>query len=162
VLATAAQVAARRVLTARANEGKAVQEQVVKESLLRAGFVEVEPRMINTLRSAPGPGEFCGESMLGSRKTDVVVGLWDERALAIECKVSNSAVNSVKRVKNDAGSKATRWLSEFGTQLIVPAAVIAGVYHPPNLLSAQREGLTIWWSHDIGQMIDWIAGTKTR
>jgi len=65
-------------------------------------------------------------------------------------------------VKNDAGSKATRWLSEFGTQLIVPAAVIAGVYHPPNLLSAQREGLTIWWSHDIGQMIDWIAGTKTR
>ncbi|MDQ4039092.1 MAG: XamI family restriction endonuclease, partial [Actinomycetota bacterium] len=65
VLATAAQVAARRVLTARANEAKSAQEQVVKDSLLGAGFAEVEPRTINTMRSAPGPGEFCGECMLG-------------------------------------------------------------------------------------------------
>jgi len=162
VVATAAQIASRRVLTARANEAKTAQELLVRQTLEGAGFQQVEPRVINTFRTAPRPGQFCGESMLGSRKADVIAGLWDERLLAIECKVSNSAVNSVKRVKNDAGSKATKWLAEFGTQFLVPAAVIAGVYHPPNLLSAQADGLTIWWSHDLDQMVDWINRTRTR
>ncbi|MEV4345299.1 XamI family restriction endonuclease [Actinoplanes sp. NPDC049596] len=160
IVATATQIASSRVQTARRNEAKEAQEALVKQALMDAGFRETEPRVINTSRSFPSPGTFCGESMLGTRKADIVVGLWDERALAIECKVSNSSVNSVKRVKNDAGSKAVKWLQEFGTQLIVPAAVIAGVYHPPNLLAAQYDGLTIWWSHDIDQMIDWIGRTR--
>lgn len=160
IVATAAQIAARRIMTARANESKTEQENLVKTSLREAGFSEVQARPINTLRSAPKPGEFCGESMLGSRKADLVVSLWDDRVLAIECKVSNSKVNSVKRVKNDAAVKARLWIQEFGTQLIVPAAVIAGVYHPPNLLSAQADGLTIWWSHDIDQMISWVSQTQ--
>jgi hypothetical protein len=112
--------------------------------------------VISTLRTAPDSGQFCGESMLGSRKADFVIGLWDDRILAVECKVSNSKINSVKRIKNDAAVKARLWIQEFGDRLIVPAAVIAGVYHPPNLLSAQHDGLTIWWSHDIDQMITWI------
>jgi hypothetical protein len=48
------------------------------------------------------------------------------------------------------------WIQEFGTQMIVPAAVIAGVFNPINLLSAQGDGLTLWWSHDIDQMADWV------
>ena len=162
VVSTAAQIAARRILTARANESKNAQEELVKAALRAAGFDEVRPRVISTLRTAPRPGEFCGESMLGSRKADLVVSLWDDRVLAIECKVSNSKINSVKRVKNDAAVKAKLWIQEFGDRLIVPAAVIAGVYHPPNLLSAQHDGLTIWWSHDIAQMISWINEIKLR
>jgi hypothetical protein len=162
VVSTAAQIAARRILTARANESKNAQEELVKAALRAAGFDEVRPRVISTLRTAPRPGEFCGESMLGSRKADLVVSLWDDRILAIECKVSNSKINSVKRIKNDAAVKAKLWIQEFGDRLIVPAAVIAGVYHPPNLLSAQQDGLTIWWSHDIAQMILWINETKPR
>jgi len=159
VTATAAQIAARRIMTARANEAKDAQEALVRSALRGAGFTEVSPRAIATLRTAPKPGEFCGESMLGSRKADIVVGLWDDRVLAIECKVSNSRLNSVKRIKNDAAVKAKLWIQEFGTQLIVPAAVIAGVFGAPTLLSAQTDGLTIWWSHDIDQMIDWINRT---
>ena len=162
VVSTAAQIAARRILTARANESKNAQEELVKAALRAAGFDEVRPRVISTLRTAPRPGEFCGESMLGSRKADLVISLWDDRVLAIECKVSNSKINSVKRVKNDAAVKAKLWIQEFGDRLIVPAAVIAGVYHPPNLLSPQQDGLTIWWSHDIAQMILWINETKPR
>jgi len=160
VISTAAQIAARRILTARANEAKDAQEELVKAALSAAALTQVNPRIISTLRTAPKPGEFCGESMLGSRKADVVVGLWDDRVLAVECKVSNSKINSVKRIKNDAAVKAKLWIQEFGDRLIVPAAVIAGVYHPPNLLSAQDDGLTIWWSHDIDQMISWISETK--
>jgi hypothetical protein len=135
---------------------------LVKSALGAAAFTQVKPRAISTLRTAPAPGEFCGESMLGSRKADIVVGLWDDRILAIECKVSNSKINSVKRVKNDAAVKAKLWVQQFGGRLIVPAAVIAGVYHPPNLLSAQDDGLTIWWSHDIAQMTSWIDQTKLK
>lgn len=160
VVATAAGIAARRIMTARANEAKAAQEGMVVQALKASGFTEVPPRQIRTLRTAPGPGEFCGESMLGSRKADIVVGLWDDRCLAIECKVSNSAVNSVKRIKNDAAVKAKLWISEFGTQLIVPAAVIAGVFNPVNLLSAQADGLTLWWSHDLHEMMAWVSGTR--
>ena len=156
IISTAAQIAARRVLTARANEAKTAQEELVRTALTGSGFTEVPARVISTLRTAPDSGQFFGESMLGSRKADFVIGLWDDRILAVECKVSNSKVNSVKRIKNDAAVKARLWIQEFGDRLIVPAAVIAGVYHPPNLLSAQRDGLTIWWSHDINQMITWI------
>jgi hypothetical protein len=49
-----------------------------------------ESVVINTLRDAPSPAELCGESMLGSRKADFVAGLWDDRILAVECKVSHS------------------------------------------------------------------------
>jgi XamI restriction endonuclease len=156
IISTAAQIASRRILTARANEAKAAQEELVRTALSDSGFTEVPARVIDTLRTAPDPGEFCGESMLGSRKADFVIGLWDDRIMAVECKVSNSRINSVKRIKNDAAVKATRWILELGDRLIVPAAVIAGVYHPPNLVSAQRDGLTIWWSHDLDQMITWI------
>ncbi len=156
IISTAAQIASRRILTARANEAKTAQEELVRLALNRSGFTEVPPRVISTLRTAPDSGQFCGESMLGSRKADFVIGLWDDRILAVECKVSNSRINSVKRIKNDAAVKARLWIQEFGDRLIVPAAVIAGVYHPPNLVSAQRDGLTIWWSHDIDQMITWI------
>jgi hypothetical protein len=156
VISTAAQIASRRVMTARQNEAKAAQENLVRTALTEANFVEVQAREISTLRTAPSPGEFCGESMLGTRKADFVIGLWDDRILAVECKVSNSKINSIKRIKNDAAVKAKQWIHEFGERLIVPAAVIAGVYNPANLISAQRDGLTIWWSHDLTHMITWI------
>lgn len=161
IVATAAQIAARRIMTARANEAKTAQEALVCTALDDAGFTTVPTRTITTTRNAPRPGEYCGESKLGTRKADIVVGLWDDRILAIECKVSNSKVNSVKRVNNDAAVKAKIWTEQFGTQLIVPAAVIAGVFHPPNLISAQAAGLTIWWSHEIDHMINWINQTKS-
>ena len=156
VVATAAGIAARRVMTARAHEAKSAQETMVVEALKESGFTEVPARQIRTLRDAPGPGEVCGESLLGSRKADIVVGLWDDRCLAVECKVSNSALNSVKRIKNDAAVKAKLWIQEFGTQPIVPAAVIAGVFNPANLISAQSDGLTLWWSHDLAAMVEWV------
>ena len=160
IISTAAQIAAEKIRTARRNESKNEQEELVKEALLAANFEQVRAREIRTSRSFPRLGEFCGESIIGSKKADVVVGLRDDRILAIECKVSNSKVNSTKRIA-DAAGKAKDWIEDFGTLGIVPAAVIAGVYNPKNLIAAQARGLTIWWSHDldtmnISAMIRWI------
>lgn len=162
VLASAALMAGSHVSAARRNEGKASQELLVEEALLTGGLRLVERRSIDTLNQAPKPGEFCRESMLGTRKADFVVGLGDRRVMAIECKVSNSAVNSVKRLNNDAAAKAESWFHDFGVKQTVPTAVLSGVFKLHNLLDAQSRGLTLFWAHDLPAMVSWIGRTKAR
>jgi XamI restriction endonuclease len=160
-LASAALIASRRVMTARANESKEEQERAVAARLIAEGFFETPSRPILTLDQAPGLGEFCGESLFGSRKADLVVRLWDRRVMPLECKVSNSSTNSIKRLNNDAAVKADVWLSEFGTVQTVPAAMLAGVYNTRNLEQAQERGLTVFWAHDLDALVDFINFTRT-
>lgn len=160
VISTSALIAARRVMTDRANKAKREQEQKVKDALTDAGFVEVATRKIPTLHSAPDTGEFCGESLFGTRKADIVIRLWDQRVMALECKVSNSYTNSVKRLNNDAAVKAGAWINEFGTAQTVPAAMLAGVFKRHNLEQAQGHHLTLWWDHDLNEMLKWIERTR--
>ena len=85
VLASAALMAASRTQTRRRTLGKDQQEEMVKEALRNLGFAEVASRSIRTISHAPGLGEFCGESLLGTRKGDIIVRLWDDRVMPIEC-----------------------------------------------------------------------------
>jgi hypothetical protein len=162
VLASAALIASQRVATIRRNEGKTAQEERTKEALRQAGFQEVPARTVATLPEAPGPGEFCGESKLGERKGDLLVRLWDGRVMPIECKVSNSSTNSIKRLNNDAAAKAEGWLREFGKRGVVPTAVLSGVYKLKNLQDAQRMGLALFWAHDLKPMVQWIKKTRRK
>ncbi len=120
------------------------------------------PRHVTTLEDAPGAGQFCGESKLGTRKADLLVRLWDRRVMPIECKVSNSGLNSIKRLNNDAAVKAEVWRSDFGRGPVVPTAVLAGVYALSSLEEAQNRGLTLFWSHGLGKMLVWIESTHTK
>lgn len=158
VVASTALIAAQRVATQRRNEGKQAQEALVRQTLLAHGLksVDIPGNVIHTLSQAPGAGEFCNEVTLGTRKADFVVGLWDTRILAIECKVSNSSINSVKRLNNDAAAKAEAWLSDFGTRNIIPVAVLSGVYKLSNLLDAQQRGLTLYWAHRLQDLAEWL------
>ena len=160
VTASAALMASQRVRTVRANLSKDRQEDAVKERLARMGLAEVAARTINAHAEAPKPGEFCGESLLGTRKADIVVGLFDHRIMPIECKVSNSSTNSVKRLNNDAAAKAGTWITEFGNQGIVPTAVLSGVFKNHNLRLAQDAGLVIFWAHDLDQLAGFVDLTR--
>jgi hypothetical protein len=93
-------------------------------------------------------------------EADLVVRLWDERVMPIECKVSNSSINSVKRLNNDAAAKAEEWIKDFGQTQVVPVAVLSGVYKLHNLENAQSRGLTIYWAHRLDDLVDWIAATN--
>ena len=87
-LASAALIAPRRVLTNRANEAKEAQEQAVGDRLLAADFEKLPaPREVPTLAQAPGRGQFCRETTFGTRKADLLIGLWDDRKMPLECKV---------------------------------------------------------------------------
>ena len=161
VTASAALMAASRVQTNRRSLGKKQQEDLVKQTLKDLDLKEVPARKIANFAQAPAPGEFCGESVFGGRKADIILRLWDHRVMPIECKVSNSALNSVKRINNDAAVKAEDWKRDFGIRQVVPTAVIAGVYKLSHLLYAQERGLTIMWSHNLSVLTDWIAQTKS-
>lgn len=160
IIASAALMATQRLQTDRRSSGKNKQEQQVEDALTESGMKKTKTRTIPMLYHAPQPGEFCRESLLGKRKADFVVGLWDKRVLAIECKVSNSATNSVKRLNNDAAAKAEAWRKDFGETQVVPAALLSGVYKHRNLLDAQGRGLALFWAHDLAKLIAWIEGTK--
>ena len=160
MLASAALMAYQRIQADRRSHGKSEQEDLVADALRSAGFQRVGSRSVNVLSHAPGTGEFCGESQFGTRKADFIVGLWDERKLPIECKVSNSALNSVKRLNNDAAAKAEAWLSDFGPRNVIPIAVLSGVYKLANLIEAQERGLTLFWAHDLGAFVSWCDASK--
>ena len=157
IIASASQVAARKVETARRSYAKEQQEQAVKSLLLVQGYTEAPRRDIPLLDVAPSPGEFCGESKLGETRADLVIRLLDRRAMPLECKVSNSAVNSFKRINHEAAGKARTWIEQFGKRQIVPCAIIHGVFNPANLESAQAEGLAIIWSHRLQDLAEFVG-----
>lgn len=161
VASSAALSAGQRVQTARRNTSKNTQEEAVKQFLRSMSFSDAPtPRQISTLEDSPPRGSFCNECLVGSRKADVPIRLFDARLMPLECKVSNSAVNSIKRINNDAAVKANIWQTEFGRRQVVPAAMLSGVFDVGNLERAQDGGLTLFWAHRMDAMRAFIEATK--
>ena len=133
-----------------------LQENGVKELLRRAGFAEVRARDIRILSESPPPLSYCGECKLGDTRADLIVRLADDRLAAIECKVSNSAVNSFKRINHETVSKARAWMEAFGRRQVLSIAVIGGVFKPANLETAQAEGLALMWSHRLDDLAEFV------
>ncbi len=161
VVATTALIASQRVRTHRMTDAPRRQEALVKSRLSDADFVESPARPIPNLSAAPDMGRFTGECVVGaSRKADVVVRLWDGRVMPIECKVSNSELNSIKRLTNDAAVKARVWIEDLGRNNVVPAAVLSGVFGLTTLIEAQERGLTLFWAHSLGALLDFVEATR--
>lgn len=160
VIASAALMATSKLGTKRRIEGSAAQEEIVKATLKGMGMVQVAGRKMTGLAATPKTGEFCGKAILIGREADLTIGLYDERKMPVECKVSNSEVNSVKRLNNDAAAKAVHWNKDLGKSNVVPVAVASGVYKISKMLEAQEAGLYIIWSHDLQPLIDFINSTK--
>jgi len=135
-------------------------EGATADRLKAAGLTEVAKRDVNVIRDMPGAGEFCGETSVASRRADFVVGMADGRYALIECKESNSEVNSIKRLNNDTAAKASFWLERFGNASVVPIAVIAGVFSLESLMKAQEVGLHIFWGHAMDEFQTWLEAVS--
>jgi hypothetical protein len=135
------------------------QELRVSKALEACGFGELPPRRIDVLDDLER-GSFTRECRIGDHKSDVPVRLADGRLLAIECKVSNSAINSKKRLNNDIGAKAADWKTAFGEQVIT-ACVLSGVYSLGNLLTAQdHQGIVVFWAHNLGALTEFVGAAR--
>ncbi len=160
VIATAALMATQRAQTLRRNLAKRNQEGALKRYLVdELGYKEVQTRRISTVIDAPKARQFCGETPVAGKKADVVVGLGDNRFMCVECKVSNSTVNSFKRLNHETVEKATHWYHALGANGVVCAGLLSGVFSVDNLVSAQQEGVSLFWSHDLDSIGDFIKST---
>ncbi len=161
ILASAAILGTRDAEKMRRSGSKNAQETLVEDLLQTRLFTRVPARHVRTLADAPRPGEFCRESVVTGSKADFVIGLHDNRIMPLECKVSNSAVNSIKRLNREAARKAEVWRADLGSVNCAPAAVLSGVYYHHMLEDAQARGLTLFWAHSLEvQLLDWLERVK--
>lgn len=141
-----------QIKTWRRTSGSQSQECRVAEVLEDAGYSR-RPLPTRDLRpfelDVMPKGTFTGEMKLDGAKCDVPVRLRSGRLLAIECKVSNSEVNSIKRLVRETGGKADKWRRSFG-EGVQTVAVLSGVFGVNTLSEAQdRHGVGIAWEHDL-------------
>lgn len=154
--ATVALHASQKMQTERRAYGKAVEQRLVDE-LINLGYTKGTPngKGITLPSEFPSPMTFFGECSLHGRRADVIIGLHDRRIVAVESKDSSSVVNSVKRVLNDTAAKARGWSAKMG-EIVVPVALLSGVFGLENLMEAQKQGLFLVWSHDLADFTNWL------
>lgn len=161
IFASALMLANSRVLMLRRTTAKTEQEHEAREQLKAHGLRGERLRTIRTHAQFPAAGIVSeNEVRFGRKKADLLARLWDDRLMPIECKVSNSAVNSYKRLNHETLEKLQAWIEDFGRANVVPSAVLAGVYSPQNILDAQATGLTIFWSHRISDLGAFVEGSR--
>ena len=156
VVATASLRAVERARTGRRSFEQSRQETFVAEVLRSMGLTEV-----TTVRSPEKDlpeGSFKSGVKFEGKQCDILVRLFDERFLAIECKSSNSAVNSIKRL-NDVSDKAQVWKVARGAK-VVTAGVLAGVFDFRSLDTAQDKSVFLFWEHDLEPLKRYIKATK--
>ncbi len=163
VLASATLTASQRVQVLRRSDEKAMVEGSVKGLLIGMGWRAAErpPEGIqNLLNDSPPARTFLTQVNLGSDNADVLVRHDDGRLLAIECKGSNSEINSRKRLNKEAVQNARAWLQRFGTQQVVPAVALQGVFKHKYVLEAQDTPMAVFWAHRLDDLRRAIASTS--
>ena len=96
---------------------------------------------------------------LGSDNSDFVIGLWNNRLLAIECKSSNSEINSRKRLNKEIVKNAGGWTAHFGN-IVIPSAMLRGVFKAQYVADAQATPVAIFWGHRLPDLAGFIQATK--
>ncbi len=160
ILWTAGIWAVERLRTSRRTESSREQEEAVVAVLKAAGFEQRRRVASMTSLDTLPRGTFMREVRLAGPKCDIPIRLHDARLLALECKVSNSALNSVKRLIRETGGKAERWRVAFGEQAIT-GVVLAGVYKLGNLVDAQEtHRIAIFWQHDLRPLRQFVENAR--
>ncbi len=162
ILASSVVASAQRVQTLRRSDEKANVEGAVLGLLIGLGFRQIpraEKGIKSLLRDAPKPGEFMKECLVGEDNADLVVGLHDHRVLVIECKGSNSEINSRKRINKEVAKDAAKWIQGFGAKNIVPAAAIQGVFKPSYIVEVQETPVVFFWGHRLTDLKKFIEET---
>lgn len=162
IKATAGIWAVKRTQTNRRNNPAQEQEEHILETLKATGLQERNVDRIQSrqqLDKLP-PGCVAHQPYIRNSEADVAARLDDGRLLAIEGKVSNSSLNSIKRLVHEVGDKASNWREEFG-DTVVPAAVLAGVYDMKHLMEVQNErDILIFWEHNLDSLVEFVERTN--
>ncbi len=161
ILASTVAASSQRVQTIRRGDERTTLQGAVERVLLDSGFIKAKTsRSIKNLRAdAPIPNEYMTEVLVGEHNADLVVGLRDYRVLAIECKGSNSEINSRKRINKEVAQDARDWVERFGSDNLVPAAAIQGVFSPRYIFQAQETPVVFFWGHRFEDLREFLLAS---
>jgi XamI restriction endonuclease len=139
-----------------------VSRQEIRDRLKEAGDDPGEGLTASNWGDALHRGEFTDEIKLAGNKCDVPARLAGGQLLPIECKVSNSEVNSTKRLIRETLGKHIDWRRTFGGELAT-GAVLAGVFSMRNLQQAQGQGMLLFFEHRLNSLTAFVkAGAQPR
>jgi hypothetical protein len=161
---TASVRAMSKLATARRIEGSSRQEKAVRRAAEAAGYVAVSPpgTLTDPIQEMP-PGSFAVASRrLSGTNMDVPIRLHEGHPtgllfLAVEAKVSNSSINSRKRLLEVTRKRET-WDASGQIYSFRTAAVLAGSFDVPRLLEAQEAGVMLFWEHRLHDLTSFLRG----
>lgn len=150
------------VVTSRRTERAKSQEELTRRAVEVARYTPVVPPspLRNPLREMD-PGTFSLKSRSLTRTSiDVPVRLRAGHPtgldfLAVECKVSNSTLNSRKRLL-EVNRKREVWDRSGLRYRHRTAAVIAGVFDVERLVETQDDGVMIFWEHRLRDLTRYV------
>jgi hypothetical protein len=153
--ATASIRAMGEIQTARRMESSARQEEAARAAAKKAGYKAVTPpaTLADPIKEMPAGSYATASRRLAETNMDIPVRLKARHGtgllfLALEAKVSNSALNSRKRLL-EVLRKRERWDASGKLYRFRTGAVVAGVYDVRRLMEAQDAGVFLFWEHRL-------------
>jgi XamI restriction endonuclease len=154
--------AVNKVTTERRSRRSRQQEDLTRAAVGAAGYLPVTPSgKLKNPEKDMEPGTYSEKSRsLLKTNIDVPVRLRTGHAtgqvfLAVECKVSNSALNSRKRLL-EVNSKRQTWDGSGAVYRVRTAAVLTGVFDVARLVEAQDAGVLIFWEHRLKDLTTFL------
>ncbi len=154
--------AASRLVTNRRSDRSKQQEAAARQAVASAGYRAI--KLPGTLRdpvAEMSPGSYSEKSRkLAGTNMDVPIRLRDRHPtgqlfLAVECKVSNSTLNSRKRLL-EVNSKKETWDTSGLPHRFRTAALVAGVFDVNRLVETQNGGVFIFWEHRLSDLTEFL------
>lgn len=147
-----------QVLTSRRMESSARQEDAARAAARKAGYKAVTPtaQLVDPIKEMPSGSFATASRRLAQTNMDIPVRLTDGHGtgllfLALEAKVSNSSLNSRKRLL-EILRKRERWDASGKLYRFRTGAVLAGVFDVQRLLETQDAGVFLFWEHRLGDL----------
>ena len=152
-------IAPKQTETEKRNRLSLAQESAVVDVLNNLGWKQMPSATLDA-RAAVPPKHFMHKTKFATATTtaqevDIACGLSGSYVAAMECKVTNDATNSVKRI-NDVLKKANAWKAHWGS-FVETAAMLQGVIKPDDVQRLTDEGVMVFWSHDLDEFATWVS-----
>jgi hypothetical protein len=109
----------------------------------------------HNVRDLLNPGEFTAEFKIAGAKCDLPILLPSGLLIALECKVSGSEVNSIKRLIRETVGKRRAWSEEFGKG-VMTGALLAGNFAMTTLEAAQEADMLLFFEHELDALAEFV------
>jgi hypothetical protein len=164
IFASAAILASAQMSTERRHQ-EGTKSDAIAAGLLGLGLVEAKRRTIRDWGDIPAVGTFYrkarSDGTVDGRemksRVDFVIRTEVSSADVLLCRVSNSALNSRKRLLKEALPIARDWQAMLGAVRTRTAIVLGGVYDPDTLARAQSDDLKLFWFHRIPELLHYLS-----